>query len=242
MANGGGGRAEWLFVHGQADSDLQLAAGLPAKKILVLGQPTTDLLHDQLVRRLEQTSTYSIVSRKFISDRLTAVFAVPQPFSDAPNWTSGSLISVRDSLISAGYNVVLSIHPKQDADNYKFLELDGYAHLASGPLVSFLGYSDLFISSYSSTVRWAMLLGLPVAVVDFHQENSPIFEDLPMIPILHSSSAFEAWLVGMKDPASRYQFGEKLRAVSSYYQCFDGHSTDRVAMKIIEIISSKTSN
>ena len=239
---GGGGRADFLFVHGQADQDLQIAAGLPFRKTLVLGQPSTDLLHEQLVKEAKPVSNEDIGIEKFRSDRPTAVFAVPQPFSDAPNWTWNSLRSVRDSLITAGYNVLLSIHPKQRVENYTFLELDGYAHLARAPLVSFLGYSDLYISSYSSTVRWAMLLGLPLAVIDYHGENSPIFNDLPMIPILHSTSALEAWLSGMKNSISRLQLGEKLRAVSSYYQCFDGRSTDRVVMKIIEIIEPKNDN
>jgi hypothetical protein len=238
---GGGGRADCLLVHGEADKDLQVAAGLPPKNAFVLGQPSSDLLHDQLVRKPQRIGIASLIGGAFLSDRSTAVFAVPQPFAEAPNWTRSSLISVRDSLITAGYNVVLSIHPKQRVENYKHMELDGYAYLASAPLVSFLGYSDLYISSYSSTVRWAMLSALPLAVVDYHEENCRIFDDLPMIPILRSGIALEAWLLEMKDATNKAKLSEKLRAVSSYYQCFDGRSTDRVVMKIIEIISKKRS-
>lgn len=236
---GGGGRAACLFVHGDADKDLQIAAGLPAHQVFVLGQPSTDLLYDQLVKKPRRTLNSNIVSKRFLNDLPTAVFAVPQPFSDAPNWTQNSLLSVRDSLIAAGYNVILSIHPKQHVDNYRFLELESHAYLANTPLVTFLGYSDLYISSYSSTVRWAMLLGLPLAVVDYHNENSPIFDDLPIVPILNSDFALKNWLLEMKNTASRSKLGEQFRAVSSYYQYFDGHSTERVVMKIIDISQSK---
>jgi hypothetical protein len=232
---GGGGRVSALIVHGRADKDIQRTAGLAAEKILDLGQPSTDIIYQQITDIYDGDDFTKIRQKFFHQERRLAIFAIPQPFSDAPNWTSDSLLSVVDSLIHKKYNVCLSVHPKQPTHKYQFLERKGYAALVNTPLVRYLGLADLYVASFSSTIRWAMLMGVPLCVLDYHAENSPLFLGQAEVPIFQTSQMLEDWLSDLEDTGFRARVRNTLQSKANYYQHCDGKSADRIARKLIEL-------
>ena len=59
------------------------------------------------------------------------------------------------------------------------------------PLKFILPCADCFVTSFSSTVRWAALLQIPTVVVDYGwHTNYDFYNDLPTVTIVREESAF----------------------------------------------------
>lgn len=70
-------------------------------------------------------------------------------------------------LAATGAEILLSLHPKADPARYAALEEHDRVHLARAPLREVLPMADVFVASFSSTVRWALMVGVPVVLIDF---------------------------------------------------------------------------
>jgi hypothetical protein len=102
-------------------------------------------------------------------DRRYVVCAVPQYLEhgllDAPDhWRLTEQMLA--SLERTGANVLLSLHPLSQREDYLAVAKRFGAVVVTQPLLEFLPAADLFVATHSSTVRWAILLRIPVIVLD----------------------------------------------------------------------------
>lgn len=164
----GGGITDAVAVYGEADRTKQLGLGVPASKLVTTGQCSMDQLFASRGKSSEIRRTL-LLEHGLPCDRRVIVCAVPQYLEhgmlDAPkHWelTEQMLGSMADT----GANVFLSLHPRSRREDYRSLAERFGAVIVSSPLIEILPAADLFVATHSSTVRWAVLLRIPVIVLD----------------------------------------------------------------------------
>jgi hypothetical protein len=62
--------------------------------------------------------------------------------------------------------LLLSLHPRSRPEDYREAAERAGAVISDRPLLEILPAADLFVATHSSTVRWAILLGIPTLVLD----------------------------------------------------------------------------
>ncbi|MDJ0895353.1 MAG: hypothetical protein QNJ92_09455 [Alphaproteobacteria bacterium] len=183
--------------------------GWKPAKISVVGTPNLDAL----TRQTPNPTSESSIPIVAVNDRPLAIFAVPQRFSDAPNFTTAELQCTLDALTEAGFSVLLSLHPKSPRDTVDALVRPcGLVTLAEIPLSGILPRAEVFLASYSTTITWAGALGVASAVIDFHEENSAVYENVPAVPVLRSPKEVGDWARSMAMPDQRHAAAIAMKA------------------------------
>ncbi len=164
----GGGITDAVAVYGEADRTKQLGLGVSASKLVITGQCSMD----HLFASRGQSSDIRIkllAEHELPCDRRVIICAVPQYLEhamlDAPEHWALTEQMLR-SMAETGANVLLSLHPRSRREDYSNLAERFGAVIVSSPLIDILPAADLFVATHSSTVRWAVLLRIPVIVLD----------------------------------------------------------------------------
>ena len=71
---------------------------------------------------------------------------------------------------------MISLHPSSDIDLYRWIEKDYPITFLEESLADILVVSDLFVAAYSSTIRWAVGLGIPVINIDIWGLNWDMYK------------------------------------------------------------------
>jgi hypothetical protein len=130
--------------------------------------------------------------------------------------------------------VLISLHPKMDKKNYTFLEKDYGFEITSKSLSEILPLGQIYLSTYSSTIDWAVLLGIPCFVVDpFHFEFST-YNEFQGVKVFQTMVEFEDNIHKfLNDSNYKNELIEFQREKSNYVGCFDGECLERVKNKLV---------
>lgn len=177
----GAGHTTWVTVTGEEDRRRFADQGVPPGKLRVTGNPS----HDGLYRLAQQASELrQALGRKYLlpAERPNLVCAVPHLVEHnlveaGRHWADTR--SLVQALASSGANLLLSLHPKSDPAQYRFLESEYGARILEEPLQEALPAADLFAAGFSTTVLWAVLLGIPAVVIDTAGLGYDIYDHLP---------------------------------------------------------------
>lgn len=82
------------------------------------------------------------------------------------------------NIITNEYRLVISLHPKTEYKNYKFLEKKYNCIITSKPIQNELVKSKLFICANSSIAIWSTLLGIRTIILDFFDLDTSMFKNL----------------------------------------------------------------
>jgi len=235
----GGGLSDAVAVSGEEDRERYIRMGVPQTKIVITGEPSHDSLFEA---REAKTSLLSELRTRYglSAEGKVIVCALPHLAEvEVMDWTQhwNEIEFLVESLASTGANVLVSLHPKSTFNKYEFLEGKFKVHLLHEPLRDVLPVADIFVATYSSTVRWAVLLGIPTIVVDFYNFNLSIYDHLkgvvkvtekPMLlptldKILNDAAYYQSLQRG------QYEDGQKIAP-------FDGNANKR----IIDLINKLT--
>ena len=89
--------------------------------------------------------------------------------------------------------------------------------------------SDVFVAAYSSTVTLAIAAHIPVIVVDFHNFDYDIFNDVNGIIIVRQREKFVSTLQRiLNDQAFYQQLVDGQAQAAEYWVRFDGKATERI--------------
>ncbi len=165
----GGGGADVVCALDSGQRKRLVAEGIAPDRIRVTGQAALDRLFATMADRA--TVRAGVVTRYGLDPAAPVVIcAVPQSAEhNQLDWAShrSATIALFDALNAAGAGVLLSLHPRSDRRYYA--ELAGAypaLHIADQPLAAVLSAADLFVATFSSTVRWAQMAGIPSVVID----------------------------------------------------------------------------
>ncbi len=91
--------------------------------------------------------------------------------------------------------ILISLHPKMSRADYEARVSAAGLRLADRPLIEILAAADLFIAGgYSTTIRWAMGIGIPSMNLDLWQLDYLTYIDTPDYPTVRSWKEIESWL------------------------------------------------
>lgn len=164
----GGGATDVVTLYSESIKARQLELGVPAHRLAVTGQCAMDDLHALAMRRDELKRELS-TRYGLQGGRPLIVLAVPQHAEhglmgeDLHDTLTSDLF---DDLRATGAALLLSLHPRSRPEDYRQAAERAGAVISDRPLLEILPAADLFVATHSSTVRWAILLGIPTLVLD----------------------------------------------------------------------------
>lgn len=186
-----------VVISGDEEALVCAEAGIPPERTAKLGNPVFEAL-------MGKVSSRSAIRRELVealgipSERRILVFAVP------PLWEHHMI--ERDEQFSMVEHVlgllqrhdgpvVLSLHPKQDAKDYRSIASRFGAHVRKAPLMEWLVAADALVAgAYSSTVRWGVALGIPTVNLDFWSFENSTYSTNLNYPTLRNGGELSRWL------------------------------------------------
>lgn len=227
----GGGATDFAAVFDETILHKQISLGVSPAKLVLTGQCSLDALYRMSLDRQER--------RRSLDDRLgldpsasLIICAVPQygehGMMDHSCHSTMSSELFRQ-LRSSGANVLLSLHPRSSPADYADAATQAGAVISPLPLIDVLAAADLFVATHSSTVRWAILLGVPVIILDDFGVGAAGMFGTDGIRFLSERSSLnrEASLL-LHDLATRTAAIEGLQRQQRKMGLFDGRSSERL--------------
>lgn len=227
----GGGDTDYLLVDGYDAEKQAISLGVPEGKITVSGH----ISHDDLYSRNENRSGLSLELLQkyhFNEDKKLIICAVPHlaehgMISWSKHWKDVEILV--GTLVKTGHNTLLSLHPKSDINKYEYLEEKFNCRIAKEKLDEIIVASWLFVAGYSSTIRWAVLCGIPAMVVDFNAMGYDLFDHWDGVIKVNSYQEFSAALERVLGDEKYYQeLGFQQQRISEKLTIFDGNAHKRI--------------
>ncbi len=202
----------WVFNGGSADvvlmeSDFMksfyLAHGLHQNQLVMIGTPNQDLLF--LIRK-DKVKNKSILYEKYKFNSelpLVVVGYIPDCFSlidkaklefdsyqDFENFWFGNIAK-----LSSKFNILTVCHPDLDVETRIRIEKKYGIRLQSfsESTIEVLPLADLYITSVSSTMRWALCCSIPVIDYDFYDFGNPL-ANVPGVTRISTKERFVEFL------------------------------------------------
>lgn len=238
----GGGAAWSMAVESRYFKDAFVEQGVPGEKIRVTGKPRYDA---PAKRWSVQTAEKSRICGEvgIDAEKPLLVCAVHQAaehglLSWPEHWEEieflfGVLASLRPSA-----NVLLSLHPKSDFNQYApRAEKYGLIIASDHPYDQLIPICDAYVASFSSTITLAIACHKPTIVIDYYGDGYDFFDDMPGIVVCRSHEIFSATIGELFADQECYQRLVKGQAQSAaYWARFDGKATERLLETIADLI------
>lgn len=172
----GGGFSEYVFYQDQRRMQAATALGVEPSKCMLTGEVELDEVYSAYNKR-DKIRARLVKKYEVNDDRPLVLFSVPNdPEHNFCDWDLhlDRTAEITRNLIKAGCNVLFSLHPKSDIDNYREI-LNGFGHVVQESLSTILPAFDAYVCALSSTAQWAIACDVPVINVDLYGANDPDF-------------------------------------------------------------------
>ena len=227
----GGGAVERCTKISLDDVELARREGAAAEKLVLTGQPMMDGMYE--ARRAAADRRSALIGKYSLDGtRPLLLCAVPHAGEHAlVDWQRHMEIT-RELLAvlgRCGAAVLLSLHPRSARATYEGLARDNGCRILEERLSAALPAADIFVASYSSTVRWALMMGIPTIMADFLGLRYEQFAGLRGSIVVQEAAALERelrHLVGDKD--RRERMGSEAAAAAAARGEFDGKACARI--------------
>lgn len=235
----GGGSTDLACVYGSAIRDMQIGLGVSSEKLPVTGQCSMDILYKNKEKGREIRQSL-LLAGEIKADRPIIVCAVPQ-FLEHGMLSGEDHVDVSANLIadlaSTGANVLLSLHPRANRNNYLATAEKYGAVISQRRLIDIISVADVFVATASSTLRWSVLLGIPTIVLDYFEVGPGGMFDASCFEIITSPSELHK-VINKLLYESLYRNDKiaKMRSIAPTLDPFDGRNADRF-LRLIESIS-----
>ena len=231
------GHADVLAVESVAMKQAYLKFGFQDAKLKPIGHPVQDTLAVVARERLERRASL-FAKNNLRTDRALAVVAMPpNQFSSRPCVYRhyADLISAFARLPSviAGVSVVVSPHPNMSEEERELIRATG-AVLVETTVADLLPLADIYISSVSSTIKWALGCGIPVIDFDCYGYGYRDYFDLPQVISASDEAEFRSALRRFGNHEDRTQLVALARSGAERWGKFDGRATDRLVELMLE--------
>lgn len=140
--------------------------------------------------------------------------------------------TLMNSLKASGENVLLSLHPKMNRDQYLFLEKDFDFKILEEPLNDQLPLADLFVAINSSTVLWSVILGIKTIILDYFNLSNGQLVHLSSIDFVKDRAALVTSI--NNGLSQRANFEDDWKRLSKA-EVFDGQVIKRYGQLITKI-------
>ena len=231
------GHADVIAVESAAMEQAYLKFGFQDAKLKPIGHPLQDTLAVVARERLERR-TALFAQHNLSANRPLAVVAMPP---DQLASRSGVYRQYADVISAfarlpgevAKVNVVVSPHPNISAEGRALIRATG-AVLVETTVADLLPLADLYISSVSSTIKWALGCGIPVIDFDCYGYGYSDYLDLPQVMSASDETAFRSALLRFGNHEERAQLATLAKCGAVHWGAFDGMAIDRLVELLLE--------
>jgi hypothetical protein len=237
-----GGTADRLLVESAQMMRLYRSEGLPAEKLVLTGSPYGDFVLDALKddaaaqrafrqpRKIAAGETRILVSwpPSYHADRRSA-----SEFATYLEMTKAVLEGLRSL---AGARLTVSLHPAVSAGDRDAIA-DLGVELSSQYVLELIPRHDIYVSYYSSTIRWAVASGKPVLNYDAYKLGLDVYAAAPGVNTLTSAADIVARAAQLV--ASDSAFGETAAeqvAVATDWGWLDGAAMPRILAELGNLV------
>jgi hypothetical protein len=240
------GNADRIAVESERMLDVYRKAGFPERQLVLTGSCADDLLHTaleekearraKLYRELALPSDRRMLLSSLVPDQLGS--GVPCcEFADY-----GALIEFWVRTLAAWshrMNVVLKINPRYRREEFLHLEKWGLK-VAPHDTIDLVPLAEIYVTSISSTLRWAAACSVPSINYDVYHYRYGDFAGVPGIVHVEKKAEFQAAVARLvEDEVCRSELRRLQRSQARRWACLDGKSTDRLVSLFDELRGRK---
>lgn len=237
--------ADVLIAESMAMKKHYLSLGIPEEQIKVLG----DVNHDRLFEFYN--------SRKVNREKLCRELRLPLGkkiflFSLFPDYIfmHGAKCEFKNYHAMLTYitnrikdcsdaNIILCLHPSLRPEDFMFLESDR-VKISKRPTAQLIAIADLYVTSVSSTIKWAISMGVPVINYDVYKMRYDDYKDVPGVLNIEEQSEFEEVIKCIKnDTKYLSNLAKNLMPVKDEWGVIDGKFHERLKHLITQLIKGK---
>ena len=230
----GSGNIDEIFVDGSHTKNTLVSLGVKCEKIIITGHHSHDRLYNNIINSQKR---YEDFIKKNHSSKNKKILVIA-----LPHFGEHGLISWDEhfkvlNLICATLSqlkdifVIVSLHPKMNKNNYSFLKEKYNLKISDKPLVEIVHLADFFISTYSSTVYWALLCNIKCGIINFKILNYSDMDWIGCLKVFNSKTNFNAEILDFVKNSKL----EVNKNVLSDIAPFDGNSSVRISNRLLNI-------
>jgi len=233
----GGGICDLILVSGQDEFQRNIDEGVDPQRLLITGLRSHDLLFKSLKKKEELRRE---IYQKYSLSQNEKLLIASLPSLAEHGWLDKDqhqkeIHFLLKTFMSIKANCLISLHPRIDPEQYDFIGHDYGLKISNEPLGNILAAADVFTASFSSTIEWAVLLGIPAVVVDFYGFNYDIYDHFEGVSIINvKSSLQDKYQTLLSDSKKWLQASKKQIDSSGNLSPFDGRCTDRIIQAIVD--------
>jgi hypothetical protein len=131
----------------------------------------------------------------------------------------------------SGWQVLTSPHPNiMGADRDRLQAIA--SHVIEGPVADVLPLADAYLACVSTTIKWALALGLPVIDFDCFGYGYQDYLEEPGVQMVSNRNELESALATLAQPLAFAQWQDRSRNRADHWGRIDGHAMDRIFSSI----------
>jgi hypothetical protein len=233
-----GGYADRLCVESEQMGAVYRSEGIPESKLVPTGTPYCDVM----VRALERNAAARAAVRqpRRIDPGVTRVLVSWPPSYHADRGALSEFPSYREMSVSVlgwlsrlpGCSVTVSLHPATLAADRAALIENG-VRLSDDYVIELIPQHDVFVTYFSSTIRWAVAAGKPVINFDLYKLGLTVFDNAPGVLTVASFTDFQREMTQLATEESAFADAARRQiAAAPAWGTLDGLNTARVIAAI----------
>ncbi len=245
----------WLYNSSHADavaieSEQMLRhyrqQGLPPDRLVVTGSLSDDVLAAAMDRAAEARS--ALCRRHgFAEDQPLVLVALPPNQFAVKNSVISSEFRNYNELVEGwmdtlgsmqGCGILVRLHPRVPVESMRYIERWGVT-ISELDTAELIPLCDLYVSSFSATIRWAITCGKPVVNYDVLVQRLPFYESAQGVVAVENKAEFQATLRRcVQEPDYRELLAANQRESMGHWGSVDGQSANRLRALIDELCQS----
>ncbi len=233
-----GGYSRVLCAESEQMRDLYLSEGIPADKLALTGTPYCDTLLNAFA--VLPAAKQALRQPRKIQPGRTRILVAWPPSYHSERSAHNEFPSYRDmSVTILGWlaavpncDVTVSLHPATlDADR-EAVKAAGVT-LTDTYVIDLIAAHDVFVTYFSSTIRWAIAAGKPVVNYDAYKLGLNVYDAAPGVRTLDSFAKLKQTVTDLAGSDTAFgRAAEGQIAVAEHWGMLDGQNTARVAAAI----------
>lgn len=222
----GGGFANYVLLDSEREKDRIISYGGRECKYIVTGIAAHDDVYKNYLIK-DKLKEEVLIETSMTDSASFLVLALPQYYEHKLMEKEEQLEIYRDlfdKLAQLDYNVIISLHPKSNPDDYSWIDkVSKNLIISKRPLTELVTIADVFVGTYTSTISWALLCEIPCIIVDHPELNFIDFYSEFKLPVCKNNDELIQLLLFKKFTNITSE-----RLISKI-SIFDGSSRARIA-------------
>ncbi len=240
-----GSNSDAILTDCEARKALYVANGIPAARVRITGR----VLYDDLFRLAASKADL----RRRLLDDLAMPADLPIVLVSVPASAEHGLMDARthyekieellDHLASLNANIILSLHPRSDRQDYAKRIRETKLRLLDKPLFQYMAAADVFVCEASTTIDWAILCGVPTVDLQHSGIRIETWREFPgVLAFDRLDEAMEAIDRLIRDPATHARLQAAQMDGRDRICLFDGKCADRFRAVLESICAPRDSS